>query len=677
MDLAVRDVISGANTLRRAALEYGVPRSTLSDRVTGKVCPGAVSGAPRYLDDDEEEELVEFLIGCAEVGYPKSVREVRAYVDSMLADKYHVDSFHVSHGWWERFRQRHKQLSLRMGESLSHKRAIAMSPEVFDKYFDLLEETLQANKLNDKPALIFNCDESGVPLSHRPGKRVAARGQKHVHALTSDTKTHVTVLACVNASGYAIPPMIIYRRANLSQQLTRGEVGGTMYGLSPSSGWIDGELFSEWFDRHFLLYAPSARPLLLLLDGHSSHYNPQFIRHAAEQGVIIFLLPPNTTHVSQPLDGACFKVLKGYWNEECSTYMARNPGKTVTIYQFSELFANAWVKAMTPQNIIASFRMTGVFPVNREAISIPRKRKSTSNSTPISAVARKNGIGYLPLYSPAPRKHTTSSVSVCSFTDSEMDLFEKRYKEGYDVPGDTRYEAWLDMYHHGPDHELSRVLFSPSSPESLSPTNSDNEQGSQALGEHSPDDDIVSDEVPVPVKKFAHILKIPTPVAAKKGVKTRGARVLTSSDFLTELEEKERLKREKEEEKARRKRIREEKAREKAANKAEKAKKAIIRRQALKARKQAPAPAKSRDKLLSTSGSTEHPSSTLSLVDFTHEEIMRYQRRFEEGYDVPDARYEAWKVMQGKPAASGVGTFHELCDGLKLHVIILRHKTWC
>ncbi len=99
--------------------------------------------------------------------------------------------------------------------------------------------------------------------------------------------------------------------------------------------------------------------------------------------------------------------------------------------------------------------------MNCEAISVPRKRKSTSNSP---AVARKNGIGYLPLYSPAPRKHTTSSVSICSFTDSEMDRLEKRYLEGHDVPGDTRYEAWLDMYHHGHDHELSRVLFSPSSP---------------------------------------------------------------------------------------------------------------------------------------------------------------------------------------------------------------------
>ena len=81
----------------------------------------------------------------------------------------------------------------------------------------------------------------------------------------SDSKSHVTVLVCVNAAGYAIPPMVIYARSNLSQHLTRGKVPGTMYVLSPNSGWIDSELFTEWFERHFLLYAPAGRPILLML----------------------------------------------------------------------------------------------------------------------------------------------------------------------------------------------------------------------------------------------------------------------------------------------------------------------------------------------------------------------------------------------------------------------------
>ena len=46
-----------------AALENNVPKSTLHDRLSGKVLPGAVGGAPRYLDDEEEEELIWWLEG--------------------------------------------------------------------------------------------------------------------------------------------------------------------------------------------------------------------------------------------------------------------------------------------------------------------------------------------------------------------------------------------------------------------------------------------------------------------------------------------------------------------------------------------------------------------------------------------------------------------------------------
>ena len=85
MDSALKDVCSGTLTIRRAALQYNVPKSTLHDRVSGKVLPGAVGGAPKYLDSDEEEELVKWLIGCAEVGCAKSIREVRAIVGGIVA----------------------------------------------------------------------------------------------------------------------------------------------------------------------------------------------------------------------------------------------------------------------------------------------------------------------------------------------------------------------------------------------------------------------------------------------------------------------------------------------------------------------------------------------------------------------------------------------------------------
>ena len=64
-------------TVREAAAQFGVPKSTLHDRISGKVQPGAVSGSPCYfLDDEEEEELVRWIEGCAQIGHAKSVREI-------------------------------------------------------------------------------------------------------------------------------------------------------------------------------------------------------------------------------------------------------------------------------------------------------------------------------------------------------------------------------------------------------------------------------------------------------------------------------------------------------------------------------------------------------------------------------------------------------------------------
>jgi len=112
MENALQEVSAGSLTLRRAALEYGVPKSTLHDRISGRVVPGCRGGAPRYLEDEEEEELVKWLEGCSKIGYAKSVKEVRAIVGGIVARKRGLEHFTVSYGWWDRFRSRHPHLSL-------------------------------------------------------------------------------------------------------------------------------------------------------------------------------------------------------------------------------------------------------------------------------------------------------------------------------------------------------------------------------------------------------------------------------------------------------------------------------------------------------------------------------------------------------------------------------------
>lgn len=51
-----------------AEMKYGVPKSTIYDHVSGWVLHGARSGPSRYLSDEEEQELVFFLIRCTKLG---------------------------------------------------------------------------------------------------------------------------------------------------------------------------------------------------------------------------------------------------------------------------------------------------------------------------------------------------------------------------------------------------------------------------------------------------------------------------------------------------------------------------------------------------------------------------------------------------------------------------------
>ena len=227
----------------------------------------------------------------------------------------------------------------------------------------------------DKPFQVYNVDESNIPLDPPSVKVVSLSGVKHSQTVSIGNKTAFTVVGCCNAAGAVIPPMVILDRKTLNPLMAEGEVPGTIYGLS-KNGWIDTDLFLLWFKVHFLAYVPPIRPLLLLLDGHLTHYQPLFVKKAAEEQVIVFCLPPHTTHLTQPLDKGCFGPLKMSWRQLCQKYLTENPGKVVTRYQFSRLFSEAWYESMTMSNIITGFRVTGVYPITGKTIAVSKSFQS-------------------------------------------------------------------------------------------------------------------------------------------------------------------------------------------------------------------------------------------------------------------------------------------------------------
>ena len=114
------------------------------------------------------------------------------------------------------------------------------------------------------------------------------------------------MLCSASAAGLPLPPMIIFAKSFPGGQYRFDGPDDSVYAKS-ESGWIDTELFITWFKKIFLKHSVAQRPLLLLIDGHKSHMGLELVDLCRENSIILFCLPPHTTHALQPLDVSVFK----------------------------------------------------------------------------------------------------------------------------------------------------------------------------------------------------------------------------------------------------------------------------------------------------------------------------------------------------------------------------------
>ena len=151
----------------------------------------------------------------------------------MARDKGILKKEKISNGWFRRFLERNPILTLRKGDSTCTARMSAMeNKEAIENYFEVLKDVLDEHGLNDRPSQLYNVDESGMPLDHRPPRIVVKKGQRKVRYRTSGNKSQVTVVGCVNAAGSAMPPFVIFDAKSLNMEWAKGEVPGSTYGLS-------------------------------------------------------------------------------------------------------------------------------------------------------------------------------------------------------------------------------------------------------------------------------------------------------------------------------------------------------------------------------------------------------------------------------------------------------------
>uniref|UniRef100_A0A1X7UEV0 HTH CENPB-type domain-containing protein n=1 Tax=Amphimedon queenslandica TaxID=400682 RepID=A0A1X7UEV0_AMPQE len=439
LEKAIEEVRNGRLSVREAAIKYSIPKSTIHDHSSSKVKQiSARPGPSPILTIQEEKELVNWIIHMAEIGYGQCRQQVTVMVTRIL-DKYKRPNPFPNNipgkDWWYAFLRRHPEITLRTPQALEACRAKACTPKAISSWYIDYEQFLLTNDLRDQPQRIWNCDESGFSLCPKSGKVLAASGTKTVYYATS-SKGQITVLACVNAVGGSIPPMHIFPGVRFSYNPMEGCVDGSYFGKS-ENGWITQELFNGWLEKHFVRHIPPERPVCLLLDGHGSHIDLDTSKFCKENGILLYCLPPHSSHITQPLDVGFFSPLKQAWKKEVTRFNSDNPGSPVGKSTFSKVFRKAYLSAIKPETIINGCRHSGIYPPNQLAID-QQKLQSAEVYEPLERKEIKSS--YLP----------TANQMALQSLEEELDeetlkKYQTRLEEGYDLIEDPLYRAWKKL----------------------------------------------------------------------------------------------------------------------------------------------------------------------------------------------------------------------------------------
>ena len=368
--------ISIDTSLRELSKEFNIPKSVLHRHIAAatKGTQLKQKGRTTVFSNDEILELKNCVIDMAELGFAPTLSDIREIVTDYVNENNHLKGKEIFNykgvsgspgpDWIASF-MKTSGLSLKNATKLSKARSNATkNPFIINHWYDLLEETIDKLGLGDRPDLIWNADESGLPSEPKRCKVISLKGQPTLQIVTGSDRENMTVLAAASASGKVLPPLIIFSGKQV-QTTWRPQVNtGTEYPwiFANASGWMTTDTFFKWFvewetSTRSTLEDGTIEPRIMIYDGHLSHVGYGTIIHARNHNVTILKLPPHTTDLLQPLDVSVFGSLKVKWGAALFKRL-RKSRSALSKSEFSTLLVSddVWKSSCTEETVQNGFK---------------------------------------------------------------------------------------------------------------------------------------------------------------------------------------------------------------------------------------------------------------------------------------------------------------------------------
>ena len=371
-------------SLRKAAKQFDVPRSTLYSKLHNISPLECRKGPPSILSPEEEEEIVKWITYCVERAYPLKVLNVLNFVQQYIINQKKTTPFKDNkpgRHWYQSFLRRNTSLSLETKEILSKMGSVLLTEDQLRGWFYRLKNFLEKkNLLSLNPKNIFTITGTTFKLLPK----------------SNDTSSEeVSVMFTASASGELLPPMILFDlKKPLDQQIidkvpegywTNTVLEGKM---TPDGfyGYIS-QVFFQWLKQNNHTF-----PIILFVSGDLSYLTLPLCKFCEDNGIEIIPLYPKATSLLQPLDVALFKPLQTTYTSIMNQWQIQcNSVNFFKQHMFADVLKMALESVDLPTLICQGFKATGLYPLEPNEVQYEIiKKENLSENYPLPEVEYSN-----------------------------------------------------------------------------------------------------------------------------------------------------------------------------------------------------------------------------------------------------------------------------------------------
>jgi transposase len=210
------------------------------------------------------------------------------------------------------------EFTVRVAQPLEEER-YAVRPEQIEQHFRNLRDL---NLQNLSPHLILNLDETGFGASKtgrvKSRKVVIPAGFTGAPVFKESSDSHfITPLCAISAAGDVLAPGLISKRETDHPDASRCSFFLNVRRYTSPKAFVTRDIFTDYLAQIVLPHIDRVReqlgegaPCLVIFDGHRAHLSEILTAWAAQHHILLYLLPPHSTHLLQPLDQGFFRRLK-------------------------------------------------------------------------------------------------------------------------------------------------------------------------------------------------------------------------------------------------------------------------------------------------------------------------------------------------------------------------------